>query len=86
MRGLKRGVTLLRPRGFPASLPSRTVDLLQTVAASCPYCGEPVELLVDLSAGAQSYVEDCQVCCRPMVVALIGGGDAPVAIVRSEDE
>ena len=34
----------------------------------CPYCAEPVQLLIDQSAGAQRYVEDCQVCCRPMIV------------------
>lgn len=55
------------------------------VAASCPYCGEPVQLLVDGSAGAQAYVEDCQVCCRPMVVDVISV--APPAVrLRHEDD
>jgi len=36
---------------------------------ACPYCGEAIELLLDLSAGSQRYVEDCSVCCRPIVVA-----------------
>lgn len=32
----------------------------------CAFCGEPVTTFVDLSAGlSQSYIEDCQVCCRP---------------------
>jgi len=36
---------------------------------ACPYCGESVELLVDLVGGAiQEYVEDCEVCCRPWMV------------------
>lgn len=34
----------------------------------CPYCAEPMEIVLDLSAGDQSYVEDCQVCCQPMQV------------------
>ena len=35
----------------------------------CPWCGEVLEVAVDLSAGrAQKYVEDCQVCCRPVVL------------------
>jgi hypothetical protein len=25
-------------------------------------------ILLDLSAGNQSYIEDCQVCCRPMQI------------------
>lgn len=36
---------------------------------SCPYCGESISILLDLSAGEQSYVEDCQVCCQPMQVS-----------------
>ena len=35
----------------------------------CPYCGESISVLLDLSAGGQSYIEDCQVCCRPMEIA-----------------
>jgi hypothetical protein len=34
----------------------------------CPYCGESFETAVDLSAGSFSYVEDCQVCCQPIVL------------------
>jgi len=35
----------------------------------CAYCGEPNVAFVDLSAGnSQSYIEDCQVCCRPNVL------------------
>lgn len=33
---------------------------------SCAYCGEPNDIVVDLSGGeVQQYIEDCQVCCRP---------------------
>ncbi|HWG75470.1 MAG TPA: CPXCG motif-containing cysteine-rich protein [Steroidobacteraceae bacterium] len=35
-------------------------------AVQCPYCGEGFETLVDLSAGSADYIEDCQVCCRPI--------------------
>ncbi|HKT42830.1 MAG TPA: CPXCG motif-containing cysteine-rich protein [Rhodanobacteraceae bacterium] len=40
----------------------------EAINATCPYCGEPIELLVDASAGSSSYIEDCQVCCRPIQV------------------
>jgi hypothetical protein len=36
----------------------------------CPYCGEPFETMVDTSAGSTSYIEDCQVCCRPIEMHL----------------
>jgi len=35
---------------------------------SCPYCGETIEILIDCSVPRQSYIEDCQVCCRPINV------------------
>lgn len=41
------------------------------VALSCPYCGESAPVAVDLSAGSQCYIEDCQVCCQPMAVTLV---------------
>ena len=32
----------------------------------CGACGEPSTIFVDPTGGAsQSYIEDCQVCCRP---------------------
>lgn len=61
--------------------------MIETVAIGCPYCGEPIEILVDASAGAQRYVEDCSVCCRPMVidVALDADGD-PLVTAATEDD
>jgi hypothetical protein len=40
------------------------------VAIQCPWCGERLETHVDLTAGEQTYVEDCQVCCNPMQLSL----------------
>ena len=34
----------------------------------CPYCGEEISMVLDLSAGGQSYIEDCEVCCQPVEV------------------
>jgi Cysteine-rich CPXCG len=37
----------------------------------CAGCGEWNETVVDVSAGSrQSYVEDCQICCKPNVLAI----------------
>ncbi|MEL6780613.1 MAG: CPXCG motif-containing cysteine-rich protein [Cyanobacteria bacterium J06597_16] len=43
---------------------------MQTTAEyHCAFCGEPSTTFVDLSAGStQSYIEDCQVCCRPNIL------------------
>lgn len=45
----------------------------------CPYCGEPFETLLDLSAGSSSYVEDCQICCRPIEFRLEVDHDGALA-------
>jgi len=46
------------------------------IEATCPYCGEPITFVVDEGGGSdQRYVEDCEVCCRPIDVR-----------VRAEDD
>ena len=52
----------------------------------CPYCGELIELVVDLSIDEQEYVEDCAVCCRPMVVRVSVAGDEITLTLASEDQ
>lgn len=53
----------------------------------CPYCGEPNLLAIDVSAGAQRYVEDCQVCCRPMTVTVsLSAQGLPEVSVRAQDD
>lgn len=61
-------------------------EFLETCAVSCPYCGEPLELLVDVSAGGQTYVEDCAVCCRPIECLLSVQGEDWRLEVRRDDE
>ena len=53
----------------------------------CPYCGEPIVLLADPSAGDQHYVEDCSVCCQPIEVSLSVGadGDATLSVARDDE-
>lgn len=34
----------------------------------CPYCWEKFEVIIDCSVSSQEYVEDCEVCCRPIVM------------------
>lgn len=37
---------------------------------NCPYCGEYLCVLIDHQDAAQQYIEDCQVCCRPIVFVI----------------
>jgi hypothetical protein len=65
----------------------RTVNELQELPIECPYCGEIVSLLVDASVPAQSYIEDCPVCCQPMAVRAVVGEDGRCrAEARREDD
>lgn len=37
----------------------------------CPYCGETITIVVDTTAGDQHYVEDCFVCCQPIMLTIV---------------
>lgn len=64
----------------------QAAPMLPVMDVRCPYCGEPLALVVDASAGDQAYVEDCAVCCRPMAVSVrVDGADIQV-VVRRDDE
>ena len=53
----------------------------------CPYCNEAITVLVDTSVDYQEYIEDCQVCCRPIEMTALVDLDGDVSLqVRHEDE
>lgn len=43
------------------------MTMLHEHQTECPYCGETFTSLIDTSAGEQEYIEDCQICCQPIV-------------------
>lgn len=45
----------------------------------CPYCGEPISMVLDLSIPEQTYIEDCEVCCNPIRIRYTTDGEAIVA-------
>jgi len=55
--------------------------LEQFTEVACPYCAESLLLRLDLSAGSQSYVEDCQVCCQPIQITMDVSDDGTLAAV-----
>ena len=56
----------LEPVFEPGAASGETTPL---VAIDCPYCGETIDTVMDLSAGSFRYIEDCQVCCQPIELA-----------------
>jgi hypothetical protein len=64
------------------------VPLETDIAYTCPYCGEENQLGFDPSGGSQQrLVEDCPVCCSPIVftVRLDREGDAVIESVEAEN-
>lgn len=63
------------------------MSALDSVLVQCPYCWETLEISVDPSVAAQEYVEDCQVCCQPIVVHVVLDEHlTPTVNVRAEND
>ena len=63
------------------------MNVLQEIDICCAYCGETITILADPSVESQEYTEDCQVCCRPMIVEVdVDQGGNCRAVVHREDE
>ena len=61
------------------------MDSTNTARVQCPYCGAGIELVIDCSIPFQEYIEDCEVCGRPMVLAVSVNDDERVS-VEARDE
>jgi hypothetical protein len=70
---------VFEPEGTPAARAGT-----ELVAIMCPYCWERFETLVDPSGGSAIYVEDCQVCCRPIEIACVVDGHGRISSVKPE--
>jgi hypothetical protein len=54
---------------------------------TCPVCCEANAVGVDPTAGRrQRFVEDCPVCCRPLVFDIVVDRDGDVVVERVERE
>lgn len=57
----------------PVFEPGRADDSAELgvfVELQCPWCAEPYGSMLDLTDASRSYIEDCQICCRPIEVQL----------------
>lgn len=62
------------------------MSALDSVLIQCPYCWEMLEICVDPSVREQEYVEDCQVCCQPILLKVIVDDDlTPTVEARAEN-
>lgn len=60
--------------------------MLEEPDIACPYCGETFSIVVDCTAGSQQYVEDCFVCCQPIVLSIDVTPDGELAGVHTAAE
>ena len=51
---------------------------------TCPYCGEDVEIFIELDVRG-SFVQDCEVCCNPWRVRVVGDRDERYVDVARAD-
>ncbi|MBI2070661.1 MAG: CPXCG motif-containing cysteine-rich protein [Elusimicrobia bacterium] len=58
---------------------------LKKTELTCPYCWEKIETAIDPSMEGQSYVEDCQVCCRPIVISTHPAENGELEISASKE-
>lgn len=59
---------------------------LRDIAVVCPSCAEEMWIEVEELEGTQQFVEDCQVCCRPMHITVRRDREGNVSCdVKPED-
>lgn len=62
-------------------------DALQEHSIGCPYCGEIISVLLNEEDVGVDYIEDCQVCCRPIEMCVYEVGDGSLAAtVRTDND
>ena len=63
------------------------INEIKETKIQCPYCGERIAVAIDCSVSDQDYIEDCQVCCRPInfFVTVDPDGEFSVSVAH-EDE
>ncbi|MEE2791988.1 MAG: CPXCG motif-containing cysteine-rich protein [Acidobacteriota bacterium] len=62
---------------------------MDTQSIQCPYCSQHLEIAIDRSVRRQTYIEDCHVCCRPIMLTVTQDFDNEGEVIveaRSEDD
>jgi hypothetical protein len=60
-------------------------DLDSVQKILCPYCGEPIEVRLDNIGAAEEYVEDCSVCCRPVLLHVFRDGNGEPSVSAEKE-
>jgi hypothetical protein len=38
---------------------------------TCPYCWQQISMVFDMTVRSQTYIEDCEVCCKPIHIRYV---------------
>ncbi len=68
----------------PVYEPTATPGLREFAQVQCPSCGEVCGTMIDLTSGERAYIEDCQVCCEPMLMAVEVGERGELVAVSAQ--
>ena len=60
--------------------------LLEERDVHCPYCGESFSISIDCSAGNQQYIEDCYVCCSPIIFNIEVDMESNLIYIKTQRE
>lgn len=60
--------------------------MIEEPRVRCPHCGETITIVVDTTAGDQQYVEDCFVCCAPIVFTIAVDADGHITALEAAPE
>ncbi len=60
--------------------------MLEYTAIICPYCWEQIEVPLETEPGNHEFVEDCPVCCQPILMHVTVGLDGELQHVESARE
>jgi len=54
----------------------------------CPYCWEKIPVEIDATGSeGQAYVEDCHICCQPILIEVKIGGSGSIQVsAKKENE
>lgn len=79
---------MLGAQRLPPSVVRSCIKMIITENICCPYCGERFESIIDTSAGDQTYIDDCYVCCKPIVFQLLVSPDGELkeVMVKRDDD
>jgi len=63
------------------------MEFLHEEKVICPYCGEQIVVLIEPTDIEQKYIEDCQVCCKPINFSVTTRMDGELSVlVQDENE